>query len=180
MKPTSSAERTLISGGYAVAIMLLVVPIADSILATWPPAPSSIQWRFGMLGLLGNSLSYPVLAMLMAALTARFLEQRRVLATLGVLGALAAVFLLVGVGFFALDTLQLRSVVRPTMQRPFLAAAVKSGTIFVVAAAIFAWLSLGAYRAARASKDFAKADARKAADHKLLMRSVPATARPPG
>ena len=179
MRPFGKAEQTLLTGGYAVALLLLIVPIADAILATWPPAPGALQWRFGMLGLIGNSLSYPVLAMLIGAMTARALENRGLLRFLSVAGIVIAVLLLASVMLFATDTLQLRAGVRPEMKQPFTAAAIKSGGIFVVSALIFAWLALGAHRSAKGLRGSTKHREESAAERKIVVKTPAGSERAP-
>ncbi len=156
MKPFTSAEQTLLKAGYGVACLLLIIPFADTVNATWPPMPHVVQWRFGVLALIGNAISYPVLAMLIVALIARALEDRVLLRVLSGLGVAVAVVLLGSLLLFAADTLQLRAAVKPELKRTFTWAAMKSGAFYVLSAALFLWIGLGANRSAKSLRSPAK------------------------
>jgi hypothetical protein len=156
MKPFTNAEQTLLRAGYGVACLLLLIPVADTLNATWPPMPRAVQWRFGVFALIGNSISYPVLAMLLVALIARALENRVLLRVLSGLGVAVAVALLGSLLLFAGDTVQLRANVKPEMKHAFTWAAIKSGAFYLLSAAIFLWLGLGAYRSAKSLRAPAK------------------------
>lgn len=156
MKPFTSAEQTLLKAGYGVAFLLLIIPFADTVNATWPPMPHVVQWRFGVLALIGNAISYPVLAMLIVALIARALEDRLLLRILSGVAIGVAIVMLGSVLLFAADTLQLRASVKPELRRPFTFAAIKSGAFYLLSAALFLWLALGAHRSAKSLRSPAK------------------------
>jgi hypothetical protein len=46
---------------YAVAAMLVIVPLTDFLLSVPPPQLSSVQWRFATAGLFSSYIVQPIL-----------------------------------------------------------------------------------------------------------------------
>ena len=105
--------RRAVLAAYVVAGILLVFTALDLAQATWPPNPGDLGWRVITVGLLSRVLVTPILALLLIHVAALFSEHRRVLMTMAVADAVLAIVLLLGLGAFALDALQMRTQVGP-------------------------------------------------------------------
>ena len=147
-----ASPRQLLLAGYFVGLFLIAVPILDMAAALWPARPGDLQWRFGFLGLLGNSLLLPILGIFIATSIAYFMGHRRLLFSVTVVATCLAVGIAVASVMFALDTLQLLSNVRPEMKAGFKAASLKSGMIYGFGTVTLLWLAYGAWRSAQAIK----------------------------
>src|SRR4029079_6182513 len=102
---------------YALAALLIALPMIDVVLSISSFDPGNIRWRFASVGLLASALLTPLLgvalAMVVAAVRGHVVFQR-VLAILNLVAAIVLVLVLVA---FLLDVLQLRSVVLEQRQR---------------------------------------------------------------
>jgi hypothetical protein len=81
--------------------------IFDLVASTSPLLPRLVAWRVRAMGMTANSLTTPLLALLLLAVLALASEQRVVLRVLAVVTALAALALAAGSGILALDAVQL-------------------------------------------------------------------------
>ena len=45
---------------YAVAVLMIVLPLGDLGASVWPPHPMQLQWRFGTFGLVSGFLLTPL------------------------------------------------------------------------------------------------------------------------
>ena len=100
---------SLLRVGYAVALLLVVGPVLDTITRIWPMRPGDEGWRFGTLGILFNTMVTPLLGVFLAMVIAAVLEHGRTLRVIAGITLLAALGSLAAVGLFALDYLQLRA-----------------------------------------------------------------------
>lgn len=101
-------EEALAGPLYAVAALLIVVPLVDFVLSVPAPELSNIQWRFAAVGLLSGYTLTPILGLAMAFVIAAFLKQyaiQRLL--LAACLSIAAILIVLAAGFL-LDALQLR------------------------------------------------------------------------
>ena len=130
---------------YLVAVVLIILPFVDAAVSITPFHVRSVQWRFGAIGLLTNTLLTPAVGFMLAVVTAALLQHfrtQRVLSIVAWIGAVALLGLLV---VFALDALQTRAMVRPEMMRPFVLAS----TVAVCKLVIWAIVSIVLARASR-------------------------------
>ncbi len=135
---------------YGVAAILVLAPLMDLSTRVWPVHPGSPNWRFGTSGLFASALLLPLLGLAVALGTAAALRHRRTLRVLSLGAYVAAIGMLFGAGLFALDFLQLRGNVEPTMLGRYDVASVKAGVLLLLAVVVTAWLGAGGWRAARA------------------------------
>ncbi len=101
--------RRVAAAAYLLAALLIVFTSMDLVQSVWPIRAGDVQWRVLSVGLLSRMLITPLLGLVVAYFAALLMEHRRVLRTLAVLEALLAVLLVVGIGFYALDALELRA-----------------------------------------------------------------------
>src|ERR1051325_7809820 len=107
-------RRKLLALLYLAGFLIAVDQLADvlvTVLST-PVAFDSVQWRFGVFGLLATRTSVLLMAEVMVFAAAVGLDHRNLLAGLGVLNLVLALCVLAGLVLFALDAAQLRSMVR--------------------------------------------------------------------
>ncbi len=109
---------------YTVAFLLVFVPLADTAAGLLPVRYAEVQWRFGALGLLSQTVMTPLLGVLVALVVGAVLGHRRRLRFLEVLMILAALVLLAAGGLFALDAVQTHISVRPEARLAFARATV--------------------------------------------------------
>lgn len=147
---SSVEERGLLRiapAGYFVAFLLVATPLFDWIANVTPFRPGSVDWRYGVTGLLSGFLLTPLLGMVIASLIAMATNTRRsriLVGTLNLMGGLALCLLL---PLFALDFFQLRASVPPSELPLFEAAGFKAALKHATAAMAFLWLGIAALRA---------------------------------
>ncbi|HEY0674258.1 MAG TPA: hypothetical protein VGD27_18435 [Longimicrobiales bacterium] len=140
-------NRPLITVVYAVAALMIVLPLLEVVLSVWPLRYGQTSWRFGSIGLMSQAIMTPLLGMTLLVGTAVALDHRRTLLAISGFALLITLLLLVIVPTFALDAVQMRAQVRPTAHRAFdfsaLLAAIKLFFTLVIALLV----ALGAWRA---------------------------------
>jgi hypothetical protein len=109
-------------GTYLVGAALIVLPLFDASISTWPFRFGDVRWRFGASGLFANALMIPnagLLLILAAAITYGHNRFRRVI---GVVAVAGAALWLVAIVMFGLDAIQARPLARPEMRTSFAVA----------------------------------------------------------
>jgi len=137
---TSDRVRAILPSMNAVAVLLIASPAIDLVGAVLPARPGEISWRFGVFGLLTNSLVTPMLGLAILMVVATLLERRRTVRRLTILTLILDVILLLGLGLFVLDFLQLRQAVTGTSRGAYDAAAIKALLVGLLEIAVLAWL----------------------------------------
>jgi len=131
--------RRIAVPGYLVAFLIFLFPLLDTALSVWPPQTGTLAWRFGAVGLFSRALMTPLLGVLVAFAIALLLEHRTFLRVLAIANGVAVVLIVLVMGLFLLDALEMRVQVRPDAKRAFDAAStvalVKYGTGMLVALA---------------------------------------------
>ncbi len=135
--------------GYLVALLFLVHPFVDVVTNSWPLNPASMEWRFGFFGVAANYLISPMFGLGVAGLVSALNGHRHGLLANALIGALAALFLLVGSMLYALDVLQLQNNVRPEAEFAFRVGSMKSFFKLVTSAFVFGVLAWATFRSAR-------------------------------
>src|ERR1041385_6874377 len=145
-------RRKLLALLYLAGFLIAVDQLADvlvTVLST-PVAFDSVQWRFGVFGLLGTRTSVLLMAEVMVFAAAVGLDHRTLLAGLGVLNLVLAVCVLAGLVLFALDALQLRSMVRAGSALRYDSAtlrAARAAGVALFAGILLAWSGIASLRA---------------------------------
>jgi hypothetical protein len=142
-------NRPLILSAYLVALSLLLLPLAQSVLGAWPLRPGEPSWRFGAAGLASNSILTVLMGLLLLVAPALFLKHRWVLRGLAVASALACLMIFLSSGLLALDALELRAQVRPELRTRFTVAGVQLLATLGLGALCTALVGIGAWKAAR-------------------------------
>src|SRR6185436_14060598 len=100
---------SLLKAGYLVALLLVLGPLLDAVVRTWPMRLGDERWRYGTTGILLNTLTTPLLGVFMAMVIAAALEHRRTLRVIAGVTLVAGVTVLAAIAAFGLDYLQLRA-----------------------------------------------------------------------
>lgn len=116
-------SKMTVAGIYLFLAFLLVWPVVDVGVTAWPISPRSIEWRYGLLGLLGAFWNTPVMATVFAMLLAFFLRHRKTLFGLSYFCFIWAFGLIVVLILFPLDAIQYRAMVPEENQASVLAGA---------------------------------------------------------
>ena len=147
--------RLVLVGAYPIAAILILGPVLDTLVRTWPIRMGEVAWRFGAAGMWLNVLVTPLLGAFMIVVAAGGLGHRRLVrASACVLWVVTGTLLIAEVAF-ALDYLQLRGAVGPEALAGFDVAAVKAmiaGVLGAVAGGVLASVSWRTSHKARAGK----------------------------
>jgi hypothetical protein len=158
------AGAGLLKAGYLIALLLVLVPIVDTITRTWPVRLGDERWRFGTLGIVLNAMVTPLLGVFLAMIIAAALEHGRTLRLVAVVTIVAAVVVVVAIPFFGLDYVQLRAGVTAEAMDGFDAAARKAIGVGALAAAVTLVLGITGWRTA------GRVSARRSEDNVGLVR----------
>lgn len=134
---------------YFIALLLIATPAMDFATSVLPLRVASIEWRFATVGLLSGFLLTPLLGVVIAIALAAYAEHHRFLRMLSIVNGVVALLLVVLMVFFALDIVQLRSVVQAQAKEAFQGAALKAVIKYVAFILALAWLSVRGMRASR-------------------------------
>jgi hypothetical protein len=138
----------LLKTGYLVALLLVLVPLLDALVRTWPMRLGDERWRYGTSGILLNTMTTPLLGVFVAMLIAAALEHRRTLRVIAGVTLVAGVTVLAAIGAFGLDYLQLRASVTAEAMGGFDAASRKAIVLGLLSAAVTIVLGIAGWRAA--------------------------------
>lgn len=145
---TSDRVRAILPSLNAVAILLIASPAIDVVGAIVPPRFGEISWRFGVFGLLTNALVTPMLGLAIMQVVATLLERGRTVRRIAVFNLILDVVLVLGLGLFILDYVQLRLAVTGTSRGAYDAAAIKALLVGVLEIGVLAWLVVAGFRSA--------------------------------
>jgi hypothetical protein len=143
--------RPLLKGMYPVALAIMLIPIFEMSvgIGVWPPRLWDLNWRFGSIGMLLKSLVVPLFGLGIASTIAAFLEQRRVLRMFACIGIALSALIVVAVGIFALDYLQLRNVVPVQIKSAMDKTAFTAVTIGILLVPVAMGIGIGGWKSSR-------------------------------
>jgi cbb3-type cytochrome oxidase subunit 3 len=163
---------------YLVAFAMIVVPLADVFTTLYPWRFLEARWRFGAVGLVSNSLLIPTAGLLLAFLTAGFLNHRTMRRIIGAIGMFVAAICLVALLLFVLDAVQTRAGIRPDMRVSFNVASIAAAMKTLLAGVTFLAIGISALRRPKKTGELAESDvpilAVDSATAKALRRTGPA------
>ncbi|HWP03506.1 MAG TPA: hypothetical protein VNL96_08630 [Gemmatimonadaceae bacterium] len=135
---TSTADRLRPFAGasYALAALLVVLPLLDYTQNVGAPQLGNVQWRFASVGLLSSYLVTPLLGASLAVGTAAVLEHRTARRILGYGCMALAILLVLMLLGFVLDVIQLRHGVPTEGRRGFDAATARAGLKHLLGAVV--------------------------------------------
>lgn len=141
--------ETLLGPLYFIAALLIVTPLMDFATSVLPLRVSSIEWRFATVGLMSGFLLTPLLGIVIVIALAAYADHLRFLRLLSVLNGTVAVLFVILLILFALDVIQLRSVVQEQAKGAFQTAAAKAVVKHATFIVALGWLSVRGFRASR-------------------------------
>jgi hypothetical protein len=125
-------NRRIVWPSYLIAFSLSIIPPIDALMQTLPMRFGDPRWRWGAFGLMSNAMMIPMIGLLIAFVVATVFEHHLFRRILGVFTAILALGTLIGLGLFALDTLQLHKQVQERGLLAFRVAALTATTKAVV------------------------------------------------
>ena len=141
---------------YLFGLALVLTASIDLFTTVWPMHPGDIAWRYGFLGLGAGYLQSPTLGLGLIIGTALWEENTTIPRISGVLGLFAAFVLLLAMGMFGLDVLQMRELRAEEMRSSVLAGGMFQEVKYFVAALVLAFLGHGALATSRTSRKSGK------------------------
>lgn len=166
----------LIWGIYLFGVAFILTAAIDLFSTAWPMRPSEIQWRYGFLGLGGGYLQMPTLGLLLIAVGAILARNATLLRITGIVYLLFALVLLVSMGVFGLDVLQVRQLRPEEARTNVLMGGILQEVKYFVAMIVLVLLGQGCLKTAKKS---ASAWARKAPGIISSSAATPSTRRAP-
>lgn len=149
---------------YVAAFLLIVIPFLQAGQQLWPLKLGDIRWRFGAANAMSSVLLLPFLGMMIVTVIARATESTGMARVMGALAALFVIGLLGSLVLFAMDALQLKSIVTSQMMEGFQTTSFRVVLVTVIFTVAFSMLMMAAFKSSRGSfpvtsKSGKKADA---------------------
>jgi hypothetical protein len=141
--------RRIAAPAYVVAVVLILLPLAEVLASTSPWRLFDARWRFGFFGVISNALLLPATGLFIAFVAATLFNQKTVRRIIGFIAAVAALICSIGLAVFVLDALQTRAAVRPEMQSNFSTAAIAAGARVIVSLIVCAVIARAALARSR-------------------------------
>lgn len=145
---------------YTGAILLVMIPFLQAGQQLWPLQLTNIRWRFGAANALSSVLLLPFLGLSIMVLVARATENKNVSRLVGALAALFVIGLLGSLVLFALDALQLKSIVNSQQMEPFQTTSLRVVAVTLTFTVAFSVLMITAFKSSRGASTTAKKGAK--------------------
>jgi hypothetical protein len=168
--------RSIVWAIYAVALVLLVSPLADLMGAVLPPRMGEVSWRFGAFGLTTGALVSPILGLAMLKVAGVLLEHRTVVRVVAVIDLILMLILLGGLAFFALDFVQLRATLAASSLGQYDMAGFKAAVNGLLEVIVLGWMGVAGLRA---SSGPGKGAAQQSGREEGLIVGMPSEQAPP-
>lgn len=146
--------RPLLGALYAVAFGFILPSTLEFLLVSYPYRFGSMQWRFGAVGLLFNTvLLPPLVGLTIMAFAAVQLDHRRVARVVSILALIVGAVLVLLIPFFILDYVQLRKMLaNPQQLRAYDFTSMKAMAVGLLMLVIAVALGIAGLRATRLPK----------------------------
>jgi len=150
-------QRRFAVPGYIVAVAFMVLPVFDQVMQLVPTLHiHEAGWRFGALGLLSNILLLPLLGMTLAFALSAIFEYRKWQRGLSIVAVVGIVLVVIAMGVFALDAIQVRSLMRAERLSAWTVATLTATAKYLLAAVTLAFFAKAGFAASTPSKTSAK------------------------
>jgi hypothetical protein len=150
-------QRRLAVPCYIVAVAFMVLPVLDQLMQLVPRVHiHDAGWRFGALGLLSNILLLPLLGMTLAFAISAIFEHRTWQRVLSIVAVVGIVLIVVAIGMFALDAIQVRSLMRAERLSSWTLATLTATAKYLLAAVTLAFFAKAGFAASTPRKTPAK------------------------
>jgi hypothetical protein len=155
---------------YPVCFLLVFVPLADLTLRAFPPQFGSLQWRFGIVGLLLGNFGTILLGTGLMGFVAAINGHRRFLRTLGYIALVLAAVILAILALFALDAIQMRQLANVNYKRTVLFSSIGAMFAGLFGVGVLLSVGLGALAASRGTSSASERRGRAAASPLLVAK----------
>ncbi len=156
---------------YSVGLLLVLVPLVDLTLRSFPVQFGTLQWRFSTVGLLLGNYGTLILGVALIGFTAALLGDRGVLRIVGTGALIMAVVTIALLVLFALDAVQLRQLVAVAVKHQVGVSAIGAVATGLLGASAWFFVGRGAMTASRSGRVVASRNSRSAAP--LVMGASP-------
>jgi len=143
---------------YPVTLLLILVPLCDLALRGFPPQFGSLQWRFGIVGVLFGNFGTILLGLGLTGLIAALAGHRMTLRILGYVAMILGAITIAALALFVLDAVQMRQLVNANVKRTVLLGSI--GAMFAALLGAVALFSIA--RGALAASAGSSAASRRA------------------
>ena len=117
---------------FVVSLLMIVIPLVQSLTQIWPLQLSNIQWRFGAANALSSILLLPFLGLALLLVMARGLERSGLARVVGAVSAIFTLGLLPCIAVFVLDAQELKTIVSTQMTAQFTNTTIRVGLVSMV------------------------------------------------
>lgn len=131
---------------YLSAFLLFFMPYFQAFAGLWPIQMGSLQWRYQATGGLSAIMMLPFIGLCFGLAIARFSGHKGVARLIGVIAALHAVGLVLAMGLFVMDALQLKKIVRDAQMQQFNKGAFTASVTMLMSLVVFIVLTVIAFR----------------------------------
>ncbi len=145
LEDDASLRRLLYTG----AILFIVIPFLQAGQALWPLQLSDIRWRYGAASALSSILLLPFFGLVLMLTLAKITENKGVARLVGALASLLVVGLLGSLVLFALDALQLKTIVNSQAMQQFESTSLRVVIVTLVFSVAFSLLMVTAFKNSR-------------------------------
>jgi hypothetical protein len=136
------------AGLYSLAFVAIFFPMLDLITTVLPLRPTNFQWRYGALGLTPGYLHLPLLGVGILLAIAYLRGHQAVLRWTGAASLVVSAFLVLALGVFLLDVIEMRSMRQGGERSLVLAGGAIQATKYSVSVVALLLLGLGGWRTA--------------------------------
>ena len=141
----------LIRGIYLFGFAFMLTAAIDLFTTVWPLRPTEMNWRYGFLGLAAGYLQTPTLGLLLIAGGAIWSRNATILRAVGYASLVLALVLLVVMGVFGLDVIQVRQVRAEEARAGVLYGGIFQEIKYFVAMIVLVLIGQGALKTAKRS-----------------------------
>jgi hypothetical protein len=146
----TTAPRYLFLALYAAGLLVFLDQAAELVAAVLPNfTPDDPQFRFATFALIVSRTTTAVIMDMLIILAALGLQHSRMLRFWGIVHLVVAALLLVGLAFFVLDVVQLRTVVSGDAAGTLTITAIRASVMVILAVVYCVYVMIAATRAAR-------------------------------
>lgn len=158
---------------YLCGALLIAIPLLQAAQALWPVMPSSISWRFSAANALSSVLLLPFLGLVIVIIAADATDNRFVARAVGGISALIVIGLVGSLVLFAMDALQLKTVVSTQQTNSFQSISFRVVLVTLVLTGSFSMLMVVAFRRSRdQSRELGRTDNKQGDKGSLLVGRV--------
>jgi hypothetical protein len=154
---------------YTMAVLMVLMPVLTAGQALWPLQLWNIRWRFDAASALSSILLLPFLGLSLMVLISRVTEDKNVPRVVGAISAILVIGLLGSLVLFALDALQLRTVVPTAQEQTFQKISIRVVVSTILFTVGFSLLMITAFKSSRTAAAILRKGAKAEANSGLIV-----------